>query len=261
MRKLIVLLAAFALVPVAASAATISYATSGSTVYTTAMTGFATNGAGMAGMVVTVNDSVFGSWAALGGGSLYGVSLANGVSLTVGASSDTYSGDWTLTVPTGVTITSLALDGTLGQTTFDRDWSPYPGTEGSANGTNLTGFANYPGGVLVNYIHPLALNAGPAVGDEFVQMLLTFSSAAGALGNSGPGPTCSTRTLTTRSRPSRPTRSFPSPARCCCSEPASWVPPAPGGSVAPSLGVPRVHVCRRESRAGARLSFCTASCV
>jgi hypothetical protein len=182
MRRLLVLVAVLALLPVGASAATITHITSGSTVYTTAMTGYATDGSLMTNMAVTINGSDTASWGLLGGGA-YGVAFANGVSLT--ENNDTFGGLWTLTIPTGVTLDTLLLNGIPGQTTFDRYFDDLEGTPGSARGLDFAGFDNFTGGIVVNYMNPLALGAGVPVGDEFVQMLLTFSPGITGLATTG----------------------------------------------------------------------------
>jgi hypothetical protein len=166
-----VLVAVLALLPVAASAAAISYTTSGSNVYTTTMTGFSTDGALMTNMAVTINGSETASWGALGG--TYGVSFGNGVSLTEDA--DTFGGLWTLTIPSNVTLDTLLLNGIPGRTTFDRYFDDLEGTPGSARGLDLAGFGTFGGAIVVDYMNPLGLGATAPVGDEYVQMLLTFS--------------------------------------------------------------------------------------
>lgn len=178
MRKFVALLAAFALLPMAASAASINYSTSGSTVYTTAMTGFQTDGSRMVGMQISLNGGAPVTWGAMG--STWGVDLG-GVVLT--ESADTFGGLWSLTVADGATVNSLFFNGIPGRTTFDRSFSPEPGTPGSGAGWDLSGFANFPGTIGVQYLHPLALGAIPPVGDEYVQMLADFSApTGGALG-------------------------------------------------------------------------------
>lgn len=185
MRRVFVLLVALALMPVAASAATINYSTGGNTVYTAAMTGYATASYQMAGTQVTFNSGSARSWADLGNG-LWGV-IDGGFGLTMPTSSDTFSADWTLTVPTGATLTQLFINGIPGRTTFDRNY-PDPtsssdtgeGTPGSANGWTLRGFVNYGGVVDVTFLNALALGVGSPVGDEWTQFRLDFAGAAAA---------------------------------------------------------------------------------
>lgn len=186
MRRIVLLVTTLALLPVAASAAPINITTSGTTVYTTAITDFATLGKDMAGMQVAISGGAPASWADMLDGN-FGVLFADGTKLYVGANEDTFAGDWTLFIPsTSRGITSLFIDGVPGQTTFDRTWSPYPGTPDSANGWDMSGFGNVP--VNLDYQNPLALGAGLPVGDEWVRMYLTFPDVTGGgLGLLGPG--------------------------------------------------------------------------
>jgi hypothetical protein len=181
MRRLLVLVAIVAFLPMAASAATISYTTSGSNVYTTAMTGFSTNGALMTNMAVTINGSETVSWGSMG--STFGVAFSNGVSLTEDA--DTFGGLWTLSIPSNVTLNTMLLNGIPGQTTFDRYFNNQEGTPGSARGLDLAGFGGFLGAIVVDYMNPLGLGATAPVGDEFVQMLLSFSPGISGLATTG----------------------------------------------------------------------------
>jgi PEP-CTERM motif len=184
MRRLLVLAAVLACLPMAASAATISYTTSGPAVSTTAMTGYSTDGALMSGMEVTINGTSTASWGLLGGGD-YGVHFVNSVSLIENA--DTFGGLWTLTIPVNVTVNTLLLNGVPGLTTFDRYFGDLEGTPGSARGLDLAGFSNFAGGIVVDYMNPLGLGAVAPVGDEFVQMLLTFSPGISGVVTGAPG--------------------------------------------------------------------------
>jgi hypothetical protein len=177
MRRLVVLIAVLALLPVAASAATISFTTSGTPVYTTAMTGYYTTGSMMVGMEITVGSSTV-AWGDFGSGT-YGVSFANGVTLSLGAATDTFGGSWNLSIPTSVNISSLFINGIPGKTTFDRN-NPSEGTPGSGSGWDLQGFDTFGGNIGVDYMHALGLGANAPVGDEYVQMLLTFGGGLGS---------------------------------------------------------------------------------
>lgn len=158
-----------------ASAASFTYTTSGTTVYTTAMTGSETLGSMMTGMDVTINGIDTQAWHSFVSGD-YGVQFSNGVTLTVRGDQDTFSAAWYLSVPHGLLLNTLLFNGRPGQTTFDRAWSPSPGTEGGGDGLDFSGFGGMYGGlIVVNYIDPLAVDPGPAIGDEFTQMLITFT--------------------------------------------------------------------------------------
>jgi hypothetical protein len=112
----------------AQAAPTVSISTSLGTQYTTTQVSDSTNGAGMAGMTVTVCDSAGCEariWAATGieGGGASG----NGWSLTLNG--DSFSAAFVL--ETTRAITSFSMDGRIGETTFDITTSPEatPGSE------------------------------------------------------------------------------------------------------------------------------------
>jgi hypothetical protein len=149
---------------------------------TTALTGFSTYGDMMDGMTVTairggVSETVL--WGTTGGGS--GGAFGTGWQLT--QSGDTWDGPWTLAnAQDAPSLDRLIIDAGPGDTVFDRDWDPYPGTDGSADGRAFTLLAG-PGGldILATYRDLVALTGYPPVGDLYRRLDLQFTSAGGLL--------------------------------------------------------------------------------
>lgn len=151
---------------------------------TTALTGFATNGAMMDGMNVTATFSAGGfqteAWAATGVAS-GGVS---GTGWSLSESGDTYGGIWSLNADSA--IDRLFLDAGAGDSVFDTTFGGDFGTDGSARGwtfqvDNLTG--DWDGNIDVTYIDAVALTGDSPVGDLFRYLDIQFSSGfTGTLG-------------------------------------------------------------------------------
>jgi hypothetical protein len=161
--------------------ATVIIQTDPGTVRTTAgITTFQTEGDDMVGMEVTAFFATGASetavWAATGPGSGAAAgTTGNGWSLSV--SGDTYGATWGLVNNSGLTMAQVLIDGTAGQTVFDRDWVG-EGTPNSAAGWDFTE-VSFPAGleVTATYTDILAVGASPPVGDCWVILDLEFTSA------------------------------------------------------------------------------------
>ncbi len=146
---------------------------------TTALTGFATNGAMMDGLSVTAFFDVGGPetalWADTGGTS--GAAVGTGWSLAL--SGDTFGSPWVLSNATGTGLAGLVIDAGLGDTVFDIDWTPFPGTEGSANGWTYTLVSGGdPYDIDVTYYDQVALTGDPPVGDLWRRMRIVFATTS-----------------------------------------------------------------------------------
>jgi hypothetical protein len=182
MSKKLVLLSLLLLalvLPLTSHSATVNY-DSGTVYNTTALTGFQTYGNMMDGMSVTAYFVGGGSsqqfWAdttALSGG-------VTGTGWSLSQSGDTFGGDWTFS-NTGTAISRLVMDGVSGDTIFDIDWQPYPGTDGSANGWTFD--TNYTGNLTATYRNILALTGNAPVGDLYTMM--TFKADTDSAATAG----------------------------------------------------------------------------
>jgi PEP-CTERM motif len=145
------------------------------------LTGFATTGAMMTGLSVTVAfnggaDHTF-AWATTG---------ANSGGVTTGLWSLTMDGDsftspWVFSFlsPNAGQLTHLQLNGTSGFVIFDRT-APSPGTDGSASGLDFAfsaGCGSCNG--LVNYSGQTGIGGAAPVGDLWQVVDLTFSGETG----------------------------------------------------------------------------------
>lgn len=152
----------------------------GTTNVTTALTGFQTYGDMMDGMSVTAyfagGGSETRSWTDTGSGA----GGVTGTGWTLAESGDTYGGYWTLTATSA--IASIFIDAGTGDTVFDRTFSPYPGTSGSANGWDfsIVGVNNWD--ITATYRDVVALQGSDPVGDLFRTLTISFGS-----GSFGPG--------------------------------------------------------------------------
>jgi hypothetical protein len=155
------------------------------------LTGFASDGADMAGMSVTVRFSGVNDggpitetsfWQATGATSGHAVSKLGGWSLS--AAGDTFNAAWEFRIDgtAGLgQLESFTLDGTGGLTVFDTT-DPAPGTEGSANGrsfTLLSGCSNPSCDGTIVYSSPVAIAPNVAVGDIFHVMTVSFTGLTG----------------------------------------------------------------------------------
>jgi len=167
----------------------------GTTFTTPAITGFATTGAEMAGMLVSWrfagSATVFSSaWGNLGGG-FFGVSGLNGFGLRMGGASDTFTSNWELTNSSTQRLQFIQMRGAPGRTLFDCGWTGTScvntgggGSEGTA--ASSTGWSHqqtggtFAGTVLGAYTNSVGVGANPDVGDLFESLLITFQGDMGA---------------------------------------------------------------------------------
>jgi len=151
------------------SAVIVNYDNS-STYNTTALTGYATNGAMMDGMAVTANFIGGGSetlyWADTGAAS-GGVS---GTGWGLSESGDTFGGYWSLSSSVG--ISSIFIDAGVGNTVFDIDWVGY-GTDGSASGWTFQ--TDDPFDITATYSGQVSVGGAAAVGDLWRYLNLDFT--------------------------------------------------------------------------------------
>lgn len=191
-RKLAVIVALVACVAATpATAANISYTNGGTAFTTAALTGFQTHGHDMGGMVVTATViyatggpvTLTQTWANLGGGE-WGVDFGGtDFDLTLGADTDTYDGQWMFDFfpvvgAAGFKLESLAFSGAPGRTVFDRT-DPSWGTDGSAQGRDMTGFAGYQGDIRVDYRNPVGTGGNAPVGDLYSSVVFNFLTNGG----------------------------------------------------------------------------------
>lgn len=137
------------------------------------LTGFATTGADMDGMGVDDGSGAI-SWADLDSDS--GGVTGTGWSLRVDG--DTFAPyAWTLTVEDGTELTSLFLDGTTGNTIFDRT-NPNSGTPGSASGRDFalgSSFDSLIGTVNVTYSGNVGVGSNTPLADLYAFLNIDFT--------------------------------------------------------------------------------------
>ena len=150
----------------------------GTTEETTALTGFETAGDMMVGMAFTAFFS--------GGGSetRYWIDLSDeeggvfGDYWSMQVSGDTfYDSAWLLGANLPYGITSLYIDAGLGDTVFDTDYSPYPGTTGSASGKDFEVESGQLSDITATYYGAVALTGSDPVGDLYRYLKIDFASA------------------------------------------------------------------------------------
>jgi hypothetical protein len=160
----------------------------GTTNETTALTGFSTYGDMMDGMTVT---AWFGatSEVAIWGDTGPDAGAASGTNWSLSESGDTWDSIWYLANNTGQALTRLLIDAGTGDTVYDIEWSPYPGTPGSANGKSFTPTGGSDAGlnITATYRDLVALTGQAPVGDLYRYLDIQFTNAGGL---------CSGRTLT-----------------------------------------------------------------
>jgi hypothetical protein len=155
----------------------------GTTYQTTALTGFTTYGDMMNGMTVTATFSDGSSQTAIWATTGANAGAASGTDpWSLALSGDTWSSAWTLTNSRTdfVGLVSLAIDAGYGDSVFDIDWSPYPGTEGSADGNTFDRTSSNNFDVIATYSNLVALTGDAPVGDLYRNLSLSFVSPAGA---------------------------------------------------------------------------------
>lgn len=138
----------------------------GTTYQTTALTGFTTSGDQMAGMTVTVTDSAGDTFSALWEITGAGAGAATGTGWSLVESGDTWNSTWYFN--SNFNITKLFIDAGTGNTVFDVEHDPYPGTEGSANGKSISDNNN------VIYRDYVALTGFLPEGDLFRTLEINF---------------------------------------------------------------------------------------
>ena len=151
----------------------------GNTYQAPALTGFQTHGDDMVGMRVTayftggLSQTVV--WGALGPSN--GGAFGSNWGLT--ETTDTFGSAWTLTNQSGVAMTGLVLNGSPGNTLFDRTFSGF-GTNGSANGWDYTESSG-PAALVTNvtYRNQFQLTGFTPVGDLFETLELQFTNPGG----------------------------------------------------------------------------------
>jgi hypothetical protein len=168
-----------ALVAGNATAATVTVNTDNSNLLvTTGLTGFATSGDEMTGMVVTADFSNGASetlnWAVTGAGS----GGVTGGLFSLNMSGDTFTAPWTLVntnAAPGAVLTNLTINAGAGDTVFDIVNGPF-GTDGSADGRAFEEFsAPIPGDITALYSNPVALSGDPFVGDLYALLSVDFT--------------------------------------------------------------------------------------
>jgi len=178
----------------AAGAQTNSFV-AGSAVNSPNLTGAATLGNEMTGMLVTwrfVGGGTFSAaWGDLGGGK-FGVTGADFFKLSLGATDDTFGSVWRLDNSNTQRLSSIRMNGAPGRTLFDCGWTGTAcnntgnagglnGTSGSSDGFSLMNAGgNYTGGVTGQYSNIVGVGGNPPVGDLFEQLTITFDNILGA---------------------------------------------------------------------------------
>lgn len=147
---------------------------SGTTYSTTALTGYQTFGDMMAGMTVTATFSDSSTATAVWVASGYHSGVASGSGWSLAMSGDTWDGTWTLQNNNDYGLISLSIDAGDGDAVFDRDWTPYPGTAGSADGRAFYRTSSNNFSVVATYSDLVALTGDAPVGDLYRNLLLTF---------------------------------------------------------------------------------------
>jgi hypothetical protein len=186
------------------SAATVAQAQTntfiaGSPVVSPGLTGFATLGSEMSGMLVEWQFAGGGggasaSWGDLGGG-FHGVTGANGFRVRMASGGDSFSSNWEVQNSSTQRLDWLRFRGAAGRTLFDCGWNTAAnpdrcdntgrgdseGTAGSADGWSLesTG-GTFTGNVFGQYSNIVSIFPNGPVGDLFERLQITFGGAMGA---------------------------------------------------------------------------------
>lgn len=159
-----------------ANSASINVVTDDTNVLTTSgLTGFATDGDDMAGMVVTANFSNTASetlvWSVTGADS----GGVNGSLFSLDLSGDSFSAGWNLLNKNpGVLLTDLTIDAGPGDTVFDIV-AGGPSTVGSAQGAPFSEqSAPLSGDITATYSNPVQLTGETPVGDLYAMLMADF---------------------------------------------------------------------------------------
>ncbi len=201
MKKLITICLVAGLLLAASETATAAVSVAfdaGTTNVTTALTGFATDGAMMDGMQVTAwfvgGSSQTATWADTGANS----GSAAGTNWSLAETGDTFGGTWTLTNNTSLALTQLLIDASQGDTVYDRMWpadfTGNPGDPGSVTGTpgsargwtfDVTGNTDAGLNILATYRDEVALSGNAPVGDLYRYLDIQFLAPAAGGGGAG----------------------------------------------------------------------------
>jgi hypothetical protein len=142
-----------------------------------ALTGFATTGSEMTGLLVTAfftdGSSAGGAWGDLGGGT-WGVSLPS-FSLTLPGGADTFGAPWTFLNTSGAGLTRLVLEGAPALTVFDI-LAPNPITPGSEAGRAMDLVGGDPFGTVATYRNVVGIGAALPLGDLYETLDVTFGT-------------------------------------------------------------------------------------
>ena len=140
---------------------------------TTALTGFATFGDQLAGMVINATHpggtTSASTWAAVS----TGCGSALGAGWSVAQCGDTFETEWTLEATTPVA--SLFFDAGAGNGVFDLSTGDFAVTEGSARGITFTTTFQTP--ITSTYSGPVALAGSAPAGDLFRFLQVDFTGA------------------------------------------------------------------------------------
>lgn len=168
--------AAFAIATGAAQAATVSVIEDGTDVAeTTALTGFATEGDAMDGMVITATFADGSSEELIWGTTGAGAGGAFGSLFSLNLTGNTFTADWVLTNLSSSLLTMLSIDAGAGDTVFDI--VPVDQiTPGSANGRAFEDRSpTLAGDVVATYSLAVALTGNVPLGDLFALLMVDFT--------------------------------------------------------------------------------------
>jgi hypothetical protein len=172
------LMAAFAFAAVVTTpvSGAIIYGTGGAPTNIPGLTGFATTGSMMDGLLVTACFSGIGcetrAWVDLGPPGAGGVS---GTGWELSLTGDSFGGDWTFDFTNSPgQLQTLLLDGRNALTVFDRTLGGVDGTPGSALGLDWTSALGANTTINVTFLDPTSVGGALAVGDLFQQVLVNF---------------------------------------------------------------------------------------
>jgi hypothetical protein len=171
-----------------AHAATISIAQNPVWTYTTAgISPTITNGNQMDGMRVTAVVSngtsmltLTQAWADTADPDTGGVSFVT-PQFSLSVTGDTFeANNWLLDLSSadGWRLLSLSLDGSTGQTVFDRTFGGSVGTPNSASGRDFAGFTTFSGSIAAFYGGAVGIGGNAPVGDLFASVLLSFGDGS-----------------------------------------------------------------------------------
>jgi hypothetical protein len=163
-------------------AATINYIEAGAAADIPGLTGFATTGSMMDGLLVQACFTVLGcqsrNWADTGANS----GGVDGDGWSLGVNGDTFSADWEFEIEDDADVgqlISVLLDGRTALTLFDRTFGNATGTDGSALGLDFATALNGGTTIDVTYLNPTGVGGAAPVGDIFQQVFIEFLDQSG----------------------------------------------------------------------------------